>query len=328
MAETEPRTETLQIREALNRALHQEMARDENVFLMGEDVSQGMFGVTTGLVDEFGEDRVRDTPISEAGFVGAGVGAAATGARPIVDMGFVSFLGVAFEQVHNQMAQLRYMFGGKIDVPITVRAAEGAGQRAAAQHSKTLHTVFAHLPGTYVAAPGTPRAAMGLQKAAIRSDDPVFLFEHKLQYQQEGEVPTDEDFTVPLGEASVERAGSDVTVVATQRYVSESLSVAEELAGEIDIGVIDLRTVYPIDTETITESLAKTGRLVVADESPLSYGTHAEILARAAESAFWDLDAPLQRVGVPDTPIPFSPAMEDEVVPAATDVRQAIERTV
>lgn len=328
MAETEPRTETLQIREALNRALHQEMARDENVFLMGEDVSQGMFGVTTGLVDEFGEDRVRDTPISEAGFVGAGVGAAATGARPIVDMGFVSFLGVAFEQVHNQMAQLRYMFGGKIDVPITVRAAEGAGQRAAAQHSKTLHTVFAHLPGTYVAAPGTPRAAMGLQKAAIRSDDPVFLFEHKLQYQQEGEVPTDEDFTVPLGEASVERAGSDVTVVATQRYVSESLSVAEELAGEIDIEVIDLRTVYPIDTETITESLAKTGRLVVADESPLSYGTHAEILARAAESAFWDLDAPLQRVGVPDTPIPFSPAMEDEVVPAATDVRQAIERTV
>lgn len=328
MAQTESRTETVQFREALNRALAEEMTRDEDVFLMGEDVSAGMFGVTSGLAAEHGEARVRDTPISEAGFVGTGVGAAATGSRPVVDMGFISFLGVAFEQVHNQMAQLRYMFGGKIDVPITIRAAEGAGQRAAAQHSKTLHTVFAHLPGTYVVAPGTPRAALGLQKTAIRTDDPVFVFEHKLQYQQEGEVPADGDFTIPLGEANVERAGEDVTVVATQRYVPTAVSVAEDLAGEVDVEVIDPRTLYPLDTETITASVGKTGRLVVADESPLSYGTHAEILARAAESAFWDLDAPLQRVGVPDTPIPFSPPMEDEVVPDADDIRAAVRRTI
>jgi len=321
-------TETLQFREALNGALHEEFARDDSVFLMGEDVSEGMFGVTTGLESEYGEPRVRDTPISEAGFVGAGVGAAATGSRPVVDMGFASFLGVAFEQVHNQMTQLRYMFGGKIDVPIVVRAAEGAGQRAAAQHSKTLHTLFAHLPGAYVVAPGTPRAAKGLQKAAIRADDPVFLFEHKLQYQQEGEVPIDESFTVPLGEASVEREGDDVTVVATQRYVRAALEVAEDLAGEVDVEVIDPRSLYPLDTETITDSLAKTGRLVVADESPLSYGLHAEVFARAGEAAFWDLDAPLQRVGVPDTPIPFSPSMEDEVVPNDDDIRAAIRRTL
>ncbi|HET7323540.1 MAG TPA: alpha-ketoacid dehydrogenase subunit beta, partial [Halococcus sp.] len=322
--------QTMTVREAIREALREEMRRDDDVLLMGEDIGvmEGVLDVTGDLHNEFGPERVRDTPISEAGYIGAATGAAATGLRPVPELMFSDFIGVSMEQIMNQMAKMRYMFGGKIEMPITVRATEGGGMGAASQHSGTVHTWIAHFPGLMAVTPGTPEAAKGLLKSAIRSDDPVFFFENKMIYEQSGEVPTDEDFTIPLGEASVEREGEDITVVATQRLVGESLSVADELAGETDVEVIDLRSLYPLDTDTIVESLDKTGRLVVADESPLSYGTQAEVVSRAVENAFYSLDAPIQRVGVPDTHMPFSPALESEVLPDGDDVRNAIERIV
>lgn len=323
-------TQTMTVREAIRETLREEMRRDEDVILLGEDIGvmQGVLDVTGDLYNEFGPDRVRDTPISEAGYMGAATGAAATGLRPVPELMFSDFIGVSMEQIMNQMAKMRYMFGGKIEMPVTVRATEGGGMGAASQHSGTVHTWVAHFPGLMAVTPGTPEAAKGLLRSAIRSDDPVFFFENKMIYEQSGEVPTDEDFTIPLGEASVEREGEDVTVVATQRLVGESLSVADQLDGETDVEVIDLRSLYPLDTDTIVESLDKTGRLVVADESPLSYGTQSEVVSRAVEDAFYSLDAPIQRVGVPDTHIPFSPSLEGEVLPDADDVRNAIERIV
>ncbi|GAA0234704.1 alpha-ketoacid dehydrogenase subunit beta [Haladaptatus pallidirubidus] len=323
-------TEEMTVREAIRLAMREELTNDEDVFVIGEDVGEfgGVFEVTSGLVDEFGEDRVRDTPISEAGFMGAAVGAAATGTRPVVEIMFADFLGVCSEQIINQMAKNRYMFGGKTEMPVTVRTTEGGGMGAASQHSGTLHTWFAHFPGIIAVAPGTPRAAKGLLKSAIRSDDPVFVFENKAMYEQTGDVPLDEDFTIPLGTANVERKGDDVTVVATQRLVGESLELANELAGETSVEVIDLRSLYPLDTDTLVESVDKTGRLVIADESPLSYGTHAEIATRVMENAFFSLDAPIQRVGVADVHIPFSPTLEEEVLPDADDVKAAINRVV
>jgi pyruvate/2-oxoglutarate/acetoin dehydrogenase E1 component len=321
-------TETMTVREAIRQALREEMDRDDDVYMMGEDIGDmgGVLAVTGDLVDEFGEERVRDTPISEAGFVGAATGAAATGTRPVVELMFSDFMGVSMEQIMNQMAKMRYMFGGKTEMPVTVRTTEGGGMGAASQHSGTVHAWVAHFPGLKAVAPGTAESAKGLTKAAIRSDDPVFVFENKMIYEQQGEVPTDSDFTVPIGEAAVEREGSDVTVVATQRLVAESLDVAEDLAGSTSVEVIDARSLYPLDTDTIVESVEKTGRLVVADESPLSYGIHAEVATRAMENAFFSLDAPIQRVGTPDTHVPFSPPLEEEVVPGGDDVRDAIER--
>ncbi len=327
-AELEQETETMTVREAIRQGLREELERDEDVYLMGEDV--GLFGgvleVTGGLYDEFGEERVRDTPISEAGFMGAATGAAATGTRPVVELMFSDFMGVSMEQIMNQMAKMHYMFGGKAELPVTVRTTEGGGMGAASQHSGTVHTWIAHFPGLKAVAPGTAASAKGLTKAAIRSNDPVFVFENKMIYEQSGEVPTDEDFTVPLGEAAVEREGEDVTVVATQRLVGESLGVADSLEGDVSVEVIDPRSLYPLDTDTIVESVEKTGRLVVADESPLSYGTHAEIIARVQEEAFFSLDAPIMRVGTPDTHMPFSPPLEQEVLPGDDDVKAAIER--
>lgn len=321
-------TETMTVREAIRQALREELQRDEDVYIIGEDVGAmgGVLEVTGDLVSEFGEERVRDTPISEAGIIGAATGAAATGTRPVAEIMFGDFIGVSMEQVMNQMAKMRYMFGGKTDLPVTVRTTEGGGMGAASQHSGTIHTWIAHFPGLKAVAPGTPEAAMGLTKAAIRSDDPVFVFENKTIYEQQGEVPTDEEFVIPIGEANVEREGDDVTVVATQRLVGESLSVAENMDGEASVEVIDLRSLYPLDTETIVESLEKTGRLIIADESPLSYGTHAEIGMRAMENAFFSLDAPVQRVGTPDTHMPFSTPLEQEVMPDGEDVRSAIQR--
>ena len=321
-------TETMTIREAIRAAMREEMERDESVFLMGEDVGTfgGVFEVSGDLVEQFGEERVRDTPISEAGFVGAGVGAAATGSRPIVEVMFSDFLGVACEQILNQMAKMRYMFGGKTEMPITIRTTEGGGMGAASQHSGTLHTWFAHFPGIKVVTPGTAASAKGLLKAAIRSDDPVMFFEDKMIYEQEGAVPADGDHTLPIGSAAVERTGEDVTVVATQRLVGESLDLAESLAGDVELEVIDPRSLYPLDSDTILDSVEKTGRLVVADESPLSYGTHAEIVSRVVEDGFYSLDAPIQRVGVPDTHMPFSPPLEQEVLPQGEDIELAIER--
>lgn len=321
--------ETLSIREAIRTGISEEMASDSDVFLMGQDEEDGgSFDVTEGLVDEYSQHRVRDTPISEAGQVGTAIGAAATGMRPVVNVSFSDFIGVCFEQLMNQAGKTQYMFGGESEIPLVVRAIEGAGLNGAAQHSGTVHTLLAHLPGIKAVAPGTPAAAKGLMKASIRSDDPVVFFENKTYYEREGEVPSDEDFVVPLGEASIERVGDDVTVIATQRLLYEAISVAEDLEGELSIEVIDPRSLYPLDTETIAESVRKTGRLVVADESPLSYGLHAEIMVRVVENVFYYLDAPMQRVGVPDTPIPFSPPLENEVLPTADEIEKAIYRTV
>lgn len=321
-------TETMTVRESIRLALREELRRDEDVYIMGEDV--GLFGgvleVTGDLFEEFGEERVRDTPIAEAGFMGAATGAAATGTRPVVELMFSDFMGVSMEQIMNQMAKMRYMFGGKTEMPVTVRTTEGGGMGAASQHSGTVHAWIAHFPGLKAVAPGTPASAKGLTKAAIRSNDPVFVFENKMIYERKGEVPTDPDFTVPIGEAAVEREGEDVTVVATQRLVGESLETAESLAGDVDVEVIDPRSLYPLDTDTIVESVEKTGRLVVADESPLSYGIHAEVATRAMENAFFSLDAPIQRVGTPDTHMPFSPPLEQEVLPNGEDIREAVER--
>lgn len=323
-------TERLTLREAIRDGLREELERNDDVVLMGEDVGETghVFNVTDGLIDEFGNDRIIDTPLAEAGFVGAGVGAAATGLRPVLDLMFADFLGVAYEQILNQMSKIQYMFGGKAELPLVVRASEGAGLNGAGQHSKTVHTFFAHMTGVRVVAPGTPRAAKGLTKAAIRANDPVFFFENKRIYSMEGEVPTGTDATAPLGKAMIEREGEDVTVVATQAYVGEALSVAERLAPDLSVEVIDLRSLYPVDTQTIVDSVQKTGRLVVADESPLSYGTHAEIITRVNENAFFSLDAPMQRVGVPDTPIPFAPPLENEVLPGDAEITDAIRRTV
>jgi pyruvate dehydrogenase E1 component beta subunit len=321
-------TEELTVREAIREALREELERDEDVYIMGEDVGVmgGVLEVTGDLYEQFGEERVRDTPIAEAGFMGAATGAAATGTRPVVEIMFSDFMGVCMEQIMNQTAKMRYMFGGKTEMPVTVRTTEGGGMGAASQHSGTVHAWIAHFPGLKAVAPGTPASAKGLTKTAIRSDDPVFVFENKMIYEQSGDVPTDEEFTVPLGEASVEREGEDVTVVATQRLVGESIGVAEDLEGEVSVEVIDPRSLYPLDTETIVDSVEKTGRLVVADESPLSYGVHAEVATRVMENGFYSLDAPIQRVGTPDTHMPFSPPLEQEVLPDGDSVRAAIER--
>jgi pyruvate/2-oxoglutarate/acetoin dehydrogenase E1 component len=328
MSEAMSETETMTVREAVREALREEMARDESVVVYGEDVGEfgGVNAVTGDLMQQYGEDRVVDTPISEAGFIGAAVGAAASGMRPVPEIMFVDFIGVPMEQIHNQLAKMRYMFGGKADLPVTIRTTEGGGQRAASQHSSSYHTWFAHLPGVKAATPGSPRAAKGLLKSAIRSDDPVIFFENKVMYENEGEVPTDEGFTIPLGEAHVERKGDDVTVVASQRLVNESLTVAEEMAATTDVEVIDIQSLYPMDTNTILDSVEKTGRLVVADESPLSYGSHGEVISRVVEDGFYSLDAPIQRVGIPDVHIPFSPPLEDDVVPSGDEVRAAIEQ--
>nr|WP_233204127.1 transketolase C-terminal domain-containing protein [Halegenticoccus soli] len=320
-------TEELTIREALRTAIREELMANDEVFLMGQDEEDGgSFEITMGLFEEFGRGRVRDTPISETAQVGAGVGAAATGLRPIVNLSFADFIAICFEPLMNQAGKMRYMFGGATKVPLTVRAIEGAGLSAAAQHSSTVHTLIAHLPGIKAVAPGTARSSKGLMKAAIRSDDPIVFFENKTIYNREGEVPKDKEFTIPLGQAQIVRKDNDITVVATQRLLGDAIGVADKMEA-IDIEVIDPQTLSPLDTATIVKSVEKTGRLVVADESPLSYGLHGEIISRVTESAFFSLDAPPQRIGVPDTPIPFSPPLEDEVLPGTSELTAAIERT-
>lgn len=310
--------------EAANAAIDEEMARDETIFVQGEEVSYGIFGVTRGLADKYGEERVRDTPISEAAIVGSAVGAAATGCRPIAEVMYCDFISIGFDQILNQAALMRYMFGGKVEIPVTIRTTEGAGIRVAAHHSKTLHTIFAHIPGIKVICPSTPEDAKGLLKSAIRDNNPVICFENKTLYTKKGEVPDEEDFLIPLGEAKVERSGEDVTIVATQAMLHKSLQAADQV--EVSVEVINPRTLYPLDIETISESVDKTGRLIVADESWLSYGTHAEIITQVVEHSFFSLDAPIKRVGVKDVPIPFSPVLEDEVLPGVDEIVEAINQ--
>lgn len=313
--------------DALNEALRQEMERDERVFIMGEDIGPfgGIFTVTKGLWEQFGEERVRDTPISEAGFVGAAVGAAATGMRPIAELMFMDFITIAMDQLANQAAKMRYMFGGKAKVPMVLRANMGAGRSSAAQHSQSLQAWAAHVPGLKVVMPSDPYDAKGLLIAAIRDDNPVVFLEHKFLYPIKGHVP-EEIYTVPIGKAEVKRVGKDVTIVGTSMMVHKGLKVAEKLSHEgIDVEVVDVRTLAPLDRETIASSAKKTGRVVVSDEGCISYGAGAEIAMAIFEEAFDYLDAPIKRVCAPDVPIPFSPALEKFVCPSEEQLISAVK---
>lgn len=308
--------------QAINEALAEEMRRDPRVFIIGEDVGEAgtPFKVLSGLIQEFGPERVIDSPISEAGITGVGVGAAMTGMRPVIDIMFGDFLTLAMDQLVNQAAKIHYMSGGKLRVPMVVRTTLGATRRSAAQHSQSLHALFSHIPGLKVVLPSTPYDAKGLLKTAIRDDNPVIFFEDKMMYQLKGLVP-EEEYTIPFGIADVKRPGTDITIVATSSMVHVALAAAEKLAGErISAEVIDVRTTVPLDKETLIESAKKTSRVIVVDEGYERYGITAEIASVIADSAFYYLDAPVKRIGAMHVPVPFSPALEDLTVPTSETV--------
>jgi pyruvate dehydrogenase E1 component beta subunit len=316
--------------QALNEALRQEMRRDPTIYVAGEDVGKygGIFGVTAGLLEEFGEERVRDTPITESAIIGSAVGAAAAGLRPVVEIMFIDFIGVALDQLFNQAAKMKYMFGGKAKLPIVVRTTCGAGMSAAAQHSQSLEAWFMHIPGLKVVAPSTPYDAKGLLISSIRDDNPVLFIEHKMLYGIEGEVP-EEPYTIPLGVADIKREGKDVTVVATMAMVHKALEAAEDLAKEgIEVEVVDPRTLSPLDRETIINSVKKTHRLVIVHEAVKQAGPGAEIAATVAEEAFEYLDAPIKRVAAPFTPVPFSPVLESAYIPSKENIISAVKEVV
>jgi acetoin:2,6-dichlorophenolindophenol oxidoreductase subunit beta len=310
--------------EALNEAIREEMRRDGTVFVMGEDVAGwgagGVFGVTKGLVEEFGVERVRDTPISEEAIAAVAVGAAATGSRPVAEIMYVDFIGLAMEPIVNQAAKLRYMFGGKAKVPMVIRAQEGAGRGNAAQHSQSLEAWFCHIPGLKVVTPSTPADAKGLLKTAIRDDNPVIFLEHKVLYFAKGAVPAGE-YTVPFGVADVKREGKDVTVVGIHTMVGKALQAADLLAEEgIELEVIDPRTLVPLDEQTIIDSVKKTGRLIVSHEAYTRGGYGAEIISRVVEAAFDYLDAPPLRVCARDVPVPYNATLETAALPQVEDI--------
>src|ERR1700674_257060 len=303
--------------EAIREALAEEMRRDPRVFIMGEDVAEAgtPFKVLTGLVEEFGTERIIDSPISEPGITGLGVGAAMTGMRPIVDIMFGDFIALALDQIVNQAAKIHYMSGGKLKVPLVVRTTMGATRRTAAQHSQSLHAWVSHIPGLKVVLPSTPYDAKGLLKTAIRDDNPVIFYEDKMMYQLKGPVP-EGDYTIPFGVADIKRAGSDITIVATSSMVQIALAAAELLEKlEISAEVVDPRTTFPLDKETLIASAIKTSRAIVMDEGYERYGVTAELAAVIAEGAFYYLDAPVKRLGAMDVPVPFSPVLEDLTVP-------------
>ncbi|MBI4255990.1 MAG: dehydrogenase E1 component subunit alpha/beta [Candidatus Rokubacteria bacterium] len=312
--------------EALNEAFHGEMERDARVFVMGEDVGLigGIFGVTRGLREKFGEDRVRDTPISEASFLGAGVGAAIAGLRPVVEIQIFDFVAMTMDQIVNQAAKFRYMLGGRPTVPLVIRGPQGGGIRLAAQHSQSLEAWFVHVPGLVVVAPSTPYDAKGLLASAIRDDNPVIFLEHKALYAVKGPVPA-EPYAIPIGRAEVKRAGSDVTVVATQAMVARALAAAAELEKEgVSIEVIDPRTLVPLDEATVLASVAKTGRLVIAHEAVKRGGWGAEVAALVAERAIDTLDAPIVRVATRNVPMPYNDSLERAAIPSQQDIAAAI----
>jgi len=303
--------------QAINEALRESMQKDDRVVLLGEDIGcyGGVFQVTAGLQTEFGPERVVDTPISEAGFVGASVGAALTGMRPVTEIMFIDFTTCCMDMIVNQMAKMHYMFGGRGKVPMVLRTNIGAGRGTAAQHSQSFHAFFMHIPGLLVAVPSTPYDAKGLMTEAIQNDNPVVFVEHKKLYIEKGPVP-EESYRIPFGQADIKREGRDVTIVATHALVQRSLNAAVEVAKEgIDAEVIDPRTLVPLDKETILNSIKKTGRLIVADEGHRTCGAAAEIAAIVAEEAIYYLKAPVKRVTSPDTPVPFSPPLEQAFIP-------------
>ena len=323
-------------RQAINEALRQEMERDPRVLIMGEDIAGGMgapgeddawggvLGVTKGLMPRFGRERVIDTPITESAIVGMAAGAAATGLRPVAEMMFVDFLGVCFDQIFNQAAKFRYMFGGKAVTPLVVRTMYGGGFRAASQHSQCLYSIFTHIPGLKVVLPSNAYEAKGLLTQAIRDDDPVIFLEHKAMYDEEAEVP-DDAYTIPFGEANVTREGDDVTIITMGRMVGFSNQVADRLAKDgISCTVVDLRTTSPLDTETILETAAETGRVVVVDESHPRCSMATDISALICEQAFDRLKAPIKLVTAPHCPVPFTPTLEDLYLPTPDKIEAAV----
>ena len=319
------------VRDALREALREEMKRDKTVFLLGEDIGRywgGAFGVTKGLAEEFGDERVRDTPISESAIIGVGVGAAITGMRPVAEIMFGDLSALAMDQICNQAAKIRYMFGGQVTAPLVIRTPFGAGVNIASHHSQSLEAWFMHTPGLYVAVPSTPYDAKGLLKTAIRGTNPVFFVEHKLLYPVKGMIP-EEDYTVPFGRADVKREGADVTIFATLYMVHRALAAAEKLSKEgISAEVVDPRTLSPLDKSTIVKSVKKTGRIVIVTEDCKTAGVSAEIAAVVAEEALDYLDAPIKRVAEPDTPIPFSPPLEQFVIPDEKSIIKAVKEIV
>jgi len=325
--------------QAINEAIRLEMRRDPRVVLMGEDVAGGanidhlqddeawggVLGVTKGLVQEFGRNRVLDTPITEAGFIGAAVGAASTGMRPIAELMFVDFFGVCWDQIFDQGAKLRYMFGGKANCPLVIRTMIGAGMGAAGQHSGCHYSVFTHMPGIKTVIPSTPADAKGLLTAAIRDDDLVVVFENKMLYSISGEVPEDE-YVIPLGKADIKREGTDVTIVAISRMVHQALAAADALQADgISVEIVDPRTLSPLDEETILNSVAKTHRLVIVDEDNPRCSAATDIAALAADKAFTELDAPIKLVTAPHTPVPFSPPLEQFYIPSAERIVATVQ---
>ena len=304
--------------QAINEALAEEMRRDESVFIIGEDVAEAgtPFKVLSGLVEEFGTERVIDSPISESGFTGIGVGAAMTGMRPVVDIMFGDFMTIIMDQIANQAAKIHYMSGGKLKVPMVVRTNLGASRRSAAQHSQSLHVWLSHIPGLKVILPSTPYDAKGLMKTAIRDDNPVVFFEDKMMFQDKGKVP-EGDYTIPFGVADIKKEGTDITLIGTSSMVQVALEAADHLAQiGISAEVIDPRTILPLDKKTLIDSAIKTSRAIVIDEGYASYGVTAEIASIIADGAFYHLETPVKRIGAMDVPIPFSPVLEDLTIPS------------
>jgi len=317
-------------KDALNEALKEEMENDENVIIMGEDIGSygGVFNVTSGLFDQFGKERVIDTPISEAGFSGAGIGAAMTGLRPIIEIMWIDFTFVALDQILNQAAKMTYMSGGETKVPMVFRTQGGGGRGNGAQHSQSLETIFAHVPGIKVVMPSSPYDAKGLLKTAIREDGPVMFIEHKLLYGSKGEVPN-EEYTIPFGKANVIKEGKDVTIASISRGVDFSIEAADELKKEgIQAEVIDMRSLTPLDIETVIKSVQKTNRLVIAHEAVRNYGWGAELASVIQEEAFDALDAPVYRVGAEETPIPYNLNLEKEMLPQVKDIVEAVKQSL
>jgi pyruvate dehydrogenase E1 component beta subunit len=327
MSATTTGIETMTYREALRLAMREELDRDPSVFLMGEEIGvfQGSYKVTAGLFDDFGPERVMETPISEEGFVGAAVGAAMSGQRPVVEIMTINFILVAMDQVVNHAAKVRYMFGGQVGCPLVIRTPNGAGNQLTAQHSQSFEGWFANVPGLKVVAPATPADARGLLKAAIRDDDPVLVIENLQLYKAKGEVDTSADGEVPIGLAHVAREGADITLVAHSFAVTRCLHVAEQLEAEhgISAEVIDLRSLRPIDTETVAASVAKTSRALCVEEGWASYGVTAEVAARISTACFDDLDAPVGRVGMAEVPMPYAKSLEDAALPHEAKILSA-----
>ena len=311
--------------EAINEALHEEMARDKTVFTLGEDIArfESIFATCKGLLQKYGPKRVIDTPISESAIIGAAVGAAITGLRPIAELMFIDFTGVCMDQIVNQAAKIRYMLGGQVSVPMVIRTQGGAGRSFAAQHSQSLEAWFMHTPGIKVVMPSTPYDAKGLLKSAIRDNNPVMFIEHKLMYFIEGEVP-DGEYLIPIGKADIKRAGSDVSLITHSRMVHLCLEAAEKLAKDgINAEVLDLRTISPLDIEAIMTTTAKTGKVVIVDEGNLTGGVGAEVAARIAENGFENLDAPIKRVAAMDCPMPFNNKLELFALPSVDKIMAA-----